>query len=128
MTTNLLSQVISILVIVESGNDPSAIGKHGELGVLQERRIFVEQVNIILGAQVYKPEDRLNPVKSRDMAKIWLAHFVTADRLGREPRWQDYAGCFCCGWDGMKKPENAEKVRKYWERCVEKSKEKGMEL
>jgi len=55
----------------------SAVGDDGmSVGRYQIQVITVDDVNRILGRKVYTPADRLNPVKSRDMAGIYIRHWV----------------------------------------------------
>ena len=55
----------------------SAVGDNGmALGRYQLHEIAVADVNRILRGNVYTPADRLDPVKSRDMAGVYVRHWV----------------------------------------------------
>jgi len=83
-----LTNLLLCLIAVESGGNPDAVKKDC-VGVLQERPIFVDQVNKILGRQEFSYEDRKSRLKSLQMARIWFRHF-------ERPDWtlQDYALSF----------------------------------
>lgn len=88
---------------VESGGDPNAIGDNGEaVGAYQIHKIFVRDVNRILGRKEYEYDDRLDRNKSRQMAEIYLRHYGgTAEEMSRK---------FNGGPQGHKK----ESTKKYW--------------
>jgi soluble lytic murein transglycosylase-like protein len=68
--------LIAALILVESGGNPKAIGDSGQaLGVLQIRPIFVEDVNRILGRNVYYLTDRESADQSVDMVKTWITYY-----------------------------------------------------
>jgi len=69
-----LDKLISALMKIEvpSGN-PLAVGDQGRaVGILQLHTEMVDDVNRILGKKVYSYEDRKNPEKSKEMAKIYF--------------------------------------------------------
>jgi hypothetical protein len=95
---NILAQALALIFMVESnrgedkrdGDDGSAVGP------FQIHKAVVDDVNRILGVNKYKPADRLDFVKSQEMAEIYLTHYVTFRRLGHEPTIWDY----CRTWNG----------------------------
>jgi hypothetical protein len=94
---NALVCAIELLVLVESGGNWNVVGDGGAaLGGMQIHREAVDDVNRILGTKTYRYADRTNPVKSREMARIYLGHYCTKRRLGREPTIEDYVRC----WNG----------------------------
>lgn len=132
---NIPIWIIMALIAVESGGNNQAIGRNAagqpvEYGCLQITKACVEDVNRILGAEIYSfPKDCLDRGKSVEMLKIYLGHYATKERLGREPDIQDLARIWNGGPDGYKEPETKDywrkvgKVLRYnarpgWERVV----------
>jgi hypothetical protein len=76
-----LDRVIDCLEVVETGGIPetkrdTVVGDGGRaLGRLQIHVICVEDVNRILGSRVYRPNDRTDRQKSRDMCGVYLRHW-----------------------------------------------------
>ena len=69
--------LIPLLIQIESGGDPFATGDNGNsVGILQISKIFVDDVNRILGEDVYKYIDRNNVDKSKAMVKVYLSHYA----------------------------------------------------
>jgi hypothetical protein len=76
------NELLDALVVVESSGDPNAKGdlnpktkKYDAIGLFQIHKIYVRDVNRILGRPAYSYKDRLNPVKSREMAGVLLRHY-----------------------------------------------------
>lgn len=70
-----LDRLVPALMQVESGGEYRAIGDGGKaVGVLQIWPIMVQDVNRIAGTH-YTLADRLNPVKSVEMARIYFLHY-----------------------------------------------------
>ena len=65
------TRVINAIAIVESNNNPRAVGGGGSVGLLQITPILVKDCNKILAKQKsskrYNLSDRLNPEKSKEM-------------------------------------------------------------
>jgi hypothetical protein len=61
---------------VESGGDPNAIGTDGEIGSFQITKIYVDDVNRILGGNIYSYDDRRNKDKSRNMVCIYIDYWA----------------------------------------------------
>lgn len=63
--------IINAIAIVESNNNPKAIGKGGSVGLLQITPILVKDCNKILekrkSTKRYTLKDRLDPAKSKEM-------------------------------------------------------------
>lgn len=86
MNESLLNTIIKVLIILESGGDPSAGGDGGKaVGILQIHPIMVRDVSRILGWDVetldYKgkgeyTDNRLNPVFSVKVCKTYLRHYM----------------------------------------------------
>ena len=72
---NLL-QFIMILIQVESGFDPQAVGDGGKaVGVLQIHKVMVDDVNRIVKHRKFSYADRYSPEKSIQMAVIYFRHY-----------------------------------------------------
>lgn len=107
---DLLGIVILALCSVESGNNPAAIGDHGRaVGILQVHAECVRDVNRIVGEKWYTLEDRYNPAKSKEMARIYLNYYCSKERLGRPATAEDYARTWNGGPRYNKKTTNG-----YW--------------
>ena len=102
----MFKELIAAMIIVESGGDPNAVGKNGELGILQQKEIFVNDVNRIMELQHrkrrYTYEDRLNPERAKDMADEWLHHYYRIYGLDHDymPSILDMAGIYNAGYNG----------------------------
>lgn len=62
--------LIMAMAKTESDFNFLARGSHGDLGLLQATEIWVEEVNRILGDQVYIHSDALDPEKTLEMFKV----------------------------------------------------------
>lgn len=103
--------LINIIAIIESNNNSQAIGDSGKaVGTYQLHKIFVDDVNRIIGSKKYSYADRLNPTKSREMVKIYLQHYATQKRLCHKPTCEDMARIINGGPNGYKKKSTV----KYW--------------
>lgn len=58
------------IAMTESRFNPNATGKTGDRGILQLTEIYVREVNRILGADYYAPEDAYDPLKSIHMFSV----------------------------------------------------------
>lgn len=107
---------------VESGGDPNAIGDNGQaVGNFQIHKIYVDDVNRIEKtnhtSKYYSPNQyeyyhRENPYCSRSMVQIYLEHYATKKRIGREPTFEDMARIHNGGPNGWKK----ESTKPYWQK------------
>lgn len=106
---NLLLAAINILIVMESGGDWHAIGDGGDaVGCLQIHMEVVEDVNNIVGHKKYVSKDRKDPVKSREIAAIYLGHYCSKERLGRDATLSDYVKC----WNGGPDWRHARAIKK----------------
>ena len=108
---------IAALIAVESGGNDHAIdGDNGRaVGCLQIHPAVVEDVNRIgipsyLPGKKFFPEDRFSRLSSTRICRIYLAHYATKDRLGREPSLEDLARIWNGRPDGYKK----DGTKPYW--------------
>lgn len=98
-------QFINALIRVESGGNDLAIGDRGlSGGCLQIKDIVVEDVNRISGER-FVSADRFSRGTSIRICQIYLKHYATKERIGREPTYEDMARIWNGGPDGWKKPE-----------------------
>lgn len=109
--------LIAALIAVESGGDTKAIGDGGKaVGCLQIHPIFVEDVNRIMGGEHFFLSDRLDRMKSIEMAKIWLAYYKgkAEEKYGFEPVYAEMAVIFNRGYKGYQEPHVDVSTDKYW--------------
>lgn len=107
---------ISVLIGVESDGRSNVEGAHGEAGILQIKKIVVDDVNRILGRHAFDYSDRFSEQKSRDMARIYLMEYCTEEKLGREPSELDYALTWRfgpVGWQLRKRPDAARYIERF---------------
>ena len=109
----------SAQVAVESrGNARAYNGRSGATGIVQIRMSALADVNRIarsMGLVVqYKPSDRLDPAKAREMWRLYLAYYgeCYAEETGRQPSYQVYARIWNGGPTGWRKRD----TRGYWGR------------
>lgn len=119
--TPTLSLALQILVAMESGGNPKAFNaKEQAVGILQIRPVMVKDVNRIAAPLEFSHSDAWDPGKSVRMATLYLEHYGTKARLGREPRVVDYVLLWCAGPDGpLQKPTAA--MRNYVDRAKAKA-------
>ncbi len=94
--TNLILSVVAALCIVESGNNPTAIGDGGRaVGILQQWKINVDEANRLAGRKLWSYEDRLEPQKAKAMCFLILKHYYnqgTTDPVELGGRWRNPNG------------------------------------
>lgn len=101
---NYLGPLIAALIMVESSGKDAAIGADGKsFGPLQITDICREDVNRIAGT-CYTRSDCFDRAASSAMFALYIAHYCTANRLGRAPTWQDAARIWNGGPDGWRQP------------------------
>jgi len=72
----MIAILIPVLVQVESGGDSNAYNSaENAAGILQIRPIYLQDVNRIIGKEVYSLNERFNPEKSAQMVRIYLTHY-----------------------------------------------------
>ena len=62
------------LILTESQMDSLAVGKDNDLGILQITPIFVDEVNRLVGKDIFTHQDALSPEKSLQMLAIYQEH------------------------------------------------------
>ena len=112
MSLELLKILIVAIAFVESGGDPHAVNcKEGAYGLLQIREICVKDVNRIAGT-AFTHNDAFDPEKAIKMFLVYVTHYATEERIGRDPTIQDAARIWNGGPDGFLEPETIP----YWEK------------
>lgn len=105
-----LSAVLLILMELESGNNPSAVGDGGTAyGVLQTHSCVVRDVNRLYGTR-YRHVDMFNPVLSYIVAESYLLHYC-----GPQASEEFYVRTWNGGPRGLHKKATLEYYRKYME-------------
>ena len=67
---------------VESSGNRHAVGDGGKaVGAYQLHKVYVDDVNRILGKKTYTYDDRTNEAKSREMTRIYLTHYAKLYKL-----------------------------------------------
>ena len=96
-------KLILALITVESGGNNKAVGDNGQAyGALQIHISVVQDVNRIYGT-TYKYRDRYSRQVSAHICQLYLMHYASRKRLGREPTYQDMARIWNGGPNGYKK-------------------------
>lgn len=69
-------RLLHALKMAESGCKSDAIGDSGKaVGILQLRKVYVDDANRILGRTAYSYADRYSVQKSEEMARTVLTHY-----------------------------------------------------
>lgn len=110
----VLSFLIPVLIGIESGGDPNAVGDDGEaVGVLQIHPCVIDDVNRVFRTR-YTPADRLNAAKSMTICRCYLLYwgYRYTQNTGHEPTPEVLARIWNGGPAGWKK----EATRGYWKK------------
>lgn len=92
---------------VESRGNAYAIGNNGEaVGILQIRRVMVEDCNRIVGTDEFHLDDRFDVVKSRRMFQVYTDHYSKGA--------SDEVKARC--WNGGPRGDTKPSTEGYWER------------
>ncbi len=71
-----LEELLDAIARVESNGSADAVGDGGQaVGAYQLRPVFLKDINRIIGCKKYTLADRWDPVKSRQMARIFFGHY-----------------------------------------------------
>lgn len=65
---------IEALIWVESGGDSNAVGSSDDVGVLQIKKVMVDECNRIVGYKHFEYEDRMDSIKSVQIFNIVQKH------------------------------------------------------
>lgn len=108
----LFAVLIPAIIAVESDGDNCALGKHGEVGCLQITRDVVQDVNRLQNTVRFDFSDALNRERAIAMFVVYVGHYASAERIGREATAEDIARTWNGGPFGWKK----EATLPYWRR------------
>lgn len=91
----------------ESGGNPRAIGKAGEVGLGQISLIALEDLNAAYGRN-WKPEDRFCPVENRKMTRSFFVLIEKRFRAvtGRQPTEKQLERVYIRGLEGALNRQN----------------------
>ena len=112
---DLIKIIIPLLIQIESGGDPNAIGDKGlAVGILQLHPIYVKDVNLSFSTH-YTLEDRFDKQKSIEITTLYLKKYGRAYEraTGRKVTPEVLARIHNGGPNGWKKKS----TNKYWNRC-----------
>jgi hypothetical protein len=106
-----IEKLLDAIRQVESsgGTDKRDGDNRAAVGDYQLHKIFVRDVNRILGEDRYTYDDRRDPEKSRTMARIWFTHYLKHWSFEKTVRWYNDGK----KWQSEKGRRYYEKVRKY---------------
>lgn len=77
MSYHFLPALIDALSIVESNNNPDAVGDGGKAaGILQMHSPVVEDVNDFYGTNYAWPRDAFNPATAREICRLYLERWL----------------------------------------------------
>ena len=100
-----LDSLLNAIATIESSNDPNAYNAAEDAaGLYQISRIYLKDVNRILGYRKYILADRFDPQKSEEMVRIYLGHY------GKNKTLEDIARIHNGGPRGWSRPA----TKKYW--------------
>jgi len=103
-------EFIMLLAMVESGQDPSAVGDNFEaLGMLQMHPGYVRDAANYANEN-WRHIDALDEVTSIKIFRAYMDRYATEERLGRPVTWEDIARIHNGGPNGYKKKSTI----KYW--------------
>lgn len=100
----IMTLILALIQIESSGNDLAVGDKGKAYGCLQIHKIYVDDVNRILGVEKYVHKDAFDRLNAIDMFITYTNHYATYERLGREPTVEDYIRIHNGGPDGWKNP------------------------
>jgi len=110
-----LTNLLAAIAIVESNDNPQAVGDNGRAyGLYQLWNIYVQDVNRIYDT-TYTHKDAFNPDMAERMVRLYWQHYATNKRLGHNPTFEDMARIHNGGPNGWKK----ELTKSYWEKIKE---------
>lgn len=108
-------KLLDSIEIVESNCDAFAIGDKGNaVGSFQIWKVYVDDVNRIIGKKKYTYDDRYDRKKSREMTRIYLEHYGKRyERITKKVATDEiYARIHNGGLNGWKKDSTI----KYWKK------------
>lgn len=119
--TNMIMLLIPFLITVESHGDPNAIGRNGELGILQINQGVIDDVNHFCGGN-YIHHNAFTPALATEICSLYLLHWGRPSKLKRKVTFQDLARI----WNGGPRGYRRSGSLKYWYKVKkEMNKERG---
>lgn len=113
LTDKELDDVLAAIRIVESNNNPNAVGDSGNaIGVYQIWRVYWKDAVEYSNLQG-KYLDCYDPAYADSVVRSYMKRYATKRRLGREPTQEDIARIHNGGPNGYKKKKA---TQRYWEK------------
>lgn len=109
--TNLAFLLAAMIQVESSGNNLASNANENAYGPLQIRPIVIEDVSRIL-SNPYQHALCTNLAYSIHIAKAYINHYATSNRLGRIPSYQDAARIWNGGPNGFRKASTLDYWRK----------------
>lgn len=101
------------IVKTESDFNPITVGKSGDVGLYQITKIYVDEVNRILGEQVYSHADAFDFTKANEMFDIYQGYYNPNKELGKAICLHNPKGdCICYS---AKVLRNMDEIKRYEE-------------
>lgn len=107
-----IEKLLDAIKIVESNNSRYLTGKNGEFGPYQIKKIVIDDVNRIIGMEIYSYSDMEDETKSREICKFYILYW--SNRSGNKSI-ESMARIWNGGPNGNKK----ESTKKYWKKIME---------
>jgi hypothetical protein len=114
-------EFIMLLSMVESIGNPHAIGRHGELGMLQMTSAYVQDAAEHAGTD-WTHEDAIDEVLAIKIFRAYMARYATEERLGRPVNLEDIARIHNGGPNGYLKKS----TELYWKKVQWVMKQQSM--
>ena len=105
-------EFIMLLSMVESIGNPHAIGRHGELGMLQMTSAYVQDAAEYAGKD-WTHEDAIDEILAIKIFRAYMARYATEERLGRPVTLEDIARIHNGGPNGYLKNQQSYIGKKY---------------
>jgi hypothetical protein len=114
-------EFIMLLSMVESIGNPHAIGRHGELGMLQMTSAYVQDAAEFANKD-WTHEDAIDEVLAIKIFRAYMARYATEERLGRPITLEDVARIHNGGPNGYLKKS----TQLYWDKVQWAMKQQSM--
>jgi hypothetical protein len=88
---NIPYSLILAITSIESGGNPAAVGRNGELGILQIQQGVVDDCNRLQSMMKFTHADALRPECAEAMFRIYVRHYASRERLGYKATIQEMA-------------------------------------
>lgn len=95
--------LILAIAAIESGGNPAAVGRNGELGILQISQGVVDDCNRLQSVVKFTHADALRPECAEAMFRIYVGHYASKARFGDGRGLVEMAMVWNGGPDGWKK-------------------------